>query len=112
MKPSPYKTGTMVKRMGGKKGLLLTPEGLERWSLISIEVQAKICKWKFDAYEEVRSDLLKSGDKLLIHPALRCSNPETRIWEGKGILVDGKPTVIGRNLLGKIWMELRHNKSE
>jgi ribA/ribD-fused uncharacterized protein len=107
MSPSPYKTGAMVKRMGGKKGLLLTKEELALWSELSIEVQKKICQWKFDHYEEVRQDLLKSGTKILIHPALRCSHPETRIWEGKAVIVDGTLTLLGQNLLGKIWMELR-----
>jgi hypothetical protein len=53
---------------------------------------------------------LKSGTKILIHPALRCSLEKlekTRIWEGKGIVKDGKIVVLGRNLLGNIWMEYR-----
>jgi hypothetical protein len=59
--------------------------------------------------EEVRQDLLKSGTKILIHPALRCSVEKlsSRVWEGRGTLVDG--TVVGKNQLGNLWMKLRQN---
>ena len=110
LKPSQYKTGAIVKKMGGKKGLLLNNIELKSWGTISIEVQNKICRWKFENYEEVRQDLLKSGNKILIHPAMRCSREKlekTRIWEGKGVVIDGKIVVIGKNLLGNIWMEFR-----
>jgi len=109
LKPSPYKTGATVKKMGGKKGFGLNPEELSRWLEISIEVQRNICLWKKENYEEVRDDLRKSGTHLLVHPALRCS-PEKlkdRIWEGKGAVVDGQIVVLGQNRLGNIWMELR-----
>jgi hypothetical protein len=29
------------------------------------------------------------------------------LWEGKGIVCDGKIEVIGGNMLGNLWMELR-----
>lgn len=110
LKPSQYKTGNIVKKMGGKKGLLLNGIELEIWAHISLEVQRKICKWKFDTYEEVREDLTRSGSKILIHPAMRCSVEKlekNRLWEGKGVAIDGKLVVLGKNLLGNIWMELR-----
>lgn len=109
MKPSLYKTGAMVKKMGGKKGLLLNPNELKLWTTISVDVQHKICKWKIDHYEEVRQDLLKSDGKLLVHPAMRCSEEKlgSRIWEGKGVVRDGKVVVLGKNLLGNIWMSFR-----
>jgi predicted NAD-dependent protein-ADP-ribosyltransferase YbiA (DUF1768 family) len=110
VKPSLYTTGAMVKKMGGKKGLLLNSFELKLWTTISVVVQHEICKWKIDNYEEVREDLLKSGDKILIHPAMRCSLEKLengRLWEGKGIVVDGKISVVGKNLLGSIWMEYR-----
>ena len=109
MKPSPYKTANDAKKMGGKKGLLLSGEELKLWSSISVNVQREICDWKFDHYEEVRNDLIKSGTKILVHPALRCSEDKLkdRLWEGKAIVTGGKVEILGRNLLGKIWMELR-----
>lgn len=110
LKPSQYKTSASAKKMGGKKGLLLNANELEKWASISIEVQHSICKWKFANYEEVRNDLYKSGNKILIHPAMRCSEEKlekNRIWEGKGVIVDGKIIVLGKNLLGNIWMEYR-----
>jgi len=74
-------------------------------------VQKEICEYKFRLYEEVRNDLLKSENKLLIHPAMRCSEEklETRIWEGKGVVRDGKLSVIGGNELGNLWAKLRVN---
>lgn len=109
MKPSLYKNCNDVKKSGGKKGLLLNDDELSDWSVIGVEVQTKICKWKFDTYEEVRNDLKKSEGKILIHPALRCSEEKVknRLWEGKGVVCDGKIKIIGRNMLGNLWMELR-----
>lgn len=105
IKPSGY-TPAMAKKMGGKKGLLLTEEEQWQWSKISPEVQKEICEYKL-IYEEVKQDLLQSKGKLLVHPALRCSHPEKCIWEGKATVVDGKTVILGKNLLGQIWMELR-----
>ena len=109
MKPSSYKTGAIAKKMGGKKGLLLNNIELKLWASISIDVQHKICSWKVNNYEEVRKDLLKSENKILIHPAMRCSQDklDNRIWEGKGVVIDGKIVILGKNLLGNIWMEYR-----
>jgi predicted NAD-dependent protein-ADP-ribosyltransferase YbiA (DUF1768 family) len=111
IKPSEYKTCKMVKKMGGKKGLVLNSDELEKWALISIIVQRIICKWKFDNYEEVRNDLQKSKDKILIHPAMRCSleKIENRIWEGRAKIIDNQIIIYGKNLLGNIWMEYRNN---
>jgi len=108
-KPSSYKSGAIAKRMGGKNGLLLNSEELKLWITISAEVQYKICKWKFDNYREVKEDLLKSENKILIHPAMRCNqeNIVNKLWEGKAVIIDKKIKVLGGNLLGKIWMELR-----
>ena len=101
------KDGGIVKKMGRK--FILSKDELELWYNLSVEVQREICKYKFENYEEVRNDLCKSMGKVLIHPAMRCSEEKVkgRLWEGKGIVVDGKIEVIGRNMLGKLWMELR-----
>jgi predicted NAD-dependent protein-ADP-ribosyltransferase YbiA (DUF1768 family) len=109
MKPSQYKTGAVAKKMGGKRGLVLNSTELKLWTSISIDVQHSICRWKVENYEEVRADLVKSGAKILIHPAMRCSEEklEFRLWEGKGIVKDGKIVVLGKNLLGNIWMMYR-----
>ena len=109
LKPSQYKTCACAKKMGGKNGLLLSSEELKLRSSISVDVQREICDWKFDHYEEVRNDLIESGTKILVHPALRCSEDKLkdRLWEGKAIVVNGKVEILGRNLLGKIWMEYR-----
>ncbi len=57
----------------------------------------------------MRNDLCKSKGKILIHPAMRCSEEKlkSRLWEGKCVMVDGKIKVIGKNKLGELWMELR-----
>ena len=102
------KDGGIVKKMGRK--FILSKEELELWYNLSVEVQREICKYKFVNYEEVRNDLRKSMGKVLIHPAMRCSEEKVRdrLWEGKGIVVDGKIEVIGKNMLGKLWMELQN----
>lgn len=98
--------GETVKKQG--RGLILTPEELELWKEISIEVQKEICRYKYENYEEVRSFLCESN-KILIHPALRSSEEKLKkkIWEGKGVVVDGELMVIGKNMLGNLWMEVR-----
>jgi predicted NAD-dependent protein-ADP-ribosyltransferase YbiA (DUF1768 family) len=110
LKPSSLcKTGAEAKKRGGKKGLLLSDAELNRWADICAQVQSEICSWKIQNYEEVRTDLTNSGSKILIHPALRCSEEklEKRLWEGKGVIRDGKIVVLGKNMLGNIWMRFR-----
>jgi hypothetical protein len=56
---------------------------------------------------------MKSKGKILIHPALRCSEvliERKKVWEGRAIIKDGKLVIIGKNQLGNIWMKLRDNK--
>jgi len=109
-KPSSYKTGSMAKKMGGKKGLLLSSEELFKWDGIKVGVQEEICMYKLKTDEIVRDDLVKSGNKTLIHPALRCSEDKvekTCFWEGRAVLKEGKPVILGKNILGNIWMSLR-----
>lgn len=109
IKPSKYKTCADAKKKGGKSGLLLLPEELKLWDEISIEVQIDICTYKYNTYEEVREDLKNSGNKILIHPALRTSEEKVKscIWEGKAIIKDGAIHILGKNRLGSIWMDVR-----
>ena len=109
VKPSKYKTAVEAKKKGGKNGLLLTSAELEDWSILCIYVQYDISKYKMDTYEEVKEDLIKSKDKILVHPALRTSEEKLakRTWEGKAILKDGEIEIIGKNMLGNTWMEVR-----
>lgn len=100
--------GNKVKKMGRK--FILFKDELELWYSLSVDVQLEICKYKLEHYEEVRNDLfVVSRGKILIHPALRCSeeNLKKRLWEGKGVVIDGKIEVIGKNMLGNLWMKLR-----
>ena len=108
-KPSKYKTCAEAKKMGGKNGLVLTSEELEMWHILSSEVQIKISMYKYETYDEVKEDIKNSGNKILVHPALRTSEEKlmTRTWEGKAVIKDGKVTIIGINRLGNIWMDLR-----
>jgi predicted NAD-dependent protein-ADP-ribosyltransferase YbiA (DUF1768 family) len=102
--------GGFIKKMGRK--FILNKEELDLWYNLSVDVQIEICTYKYENYEEVREELVKSKGKVLIHPAMRCSEEKvkTRLWEGKGIVVDGKVKVIGGNMLGKIWMVIRDNE--
>ena len=109
IKPSIYKTSSIAKKMGGKKGFILNSDELKKLDLISIDIKRNICKWKIDNYEEVRTDLKKSKNKILIHPAMRCSldKIDNKIWEGRAKIIDNEIIIYGRNLLGNIWMEYR-----
>jgi len=100
--------GDAVKKQG--RGFILTPEELEVWTQLSIDVQKEICKYKYENYEEVRTFLCESN-KILIHPALRCNEEQLKkkIWEGKAVVLDGELVVIGKNMLGNLWMELRRD---
>jgi predicted NAD-dependent protein-ADP-ribosyltransferase YbiA (DUF1768 family) len=108
-RPSPYKTGAIAKRMGGKRGMMLSGVELGQWESLSMRVQLEICEWKLQHHAMVRADLLSSRGKILIHPALRCSEAKlgSRIWEGRGVVQDGRIVVLGRNELGRMWMQLR-----
>ena len=107
--PCIYKKGSEVKKLGGKKGLLLNTAELELWNNVSMAVQIEICRYKWDHSEEVRNDLVKSKGKMLVHPAMRCSedNLKKKFWEGKGVVVDGEIVILGKNRLGNLWMQLR-----
>ena len=109
MKPCMYTKGSDVKKMGGKKGLRLNDDELRLWCEIGVVIQYKISKYKLEKYEEVRNDLIKSKGKILVHPAMRCSEEKvkTMFWEGKGVIIDGEIVVLGKNKLGNIWMTLR-----
>jgi hypothetical protein len=99
--------GNIVKKMG--RNFILNNDELELWRELSINTQLEICKYKFENYDEVINDLCKSKGKILIHPAMRCSEEKVKnkLWEGKAILVDSKIEVIGKNMLGNLWMQLR-----
>lgn len=99
--------GNVVKKMG--KQLVLTKEELKFWDSECINVQTEICNYKYDHYEEVRTELCKTKDKILIHPAMRVKEEKVKdlLWHGKGIVVKGKIKVLGKNMLGELWMKVR-----
>ena len=105
------KNGAVVKKMGRK--FILSKEELELWYRLSQDVQIEICKYKYENYEEVREELTKSKGRVLVHPAMRCSEEKvkSRLWEGKGIVVNGKIEVIGKNRLGNLWMKIRDEEA-
>jgi predicted NAD-dependent protein-ADP-ribosyltransferase YbiA (DUF1768 family) len=109
IKPCIYKKGAEVKKLGGTKGLLLNNDELELWNNESMAVQKEICRYKWEHVEEVRSDLVKSKGKLLVHPAMRCSEEKIKkkFWEGKGVIMNDEIVILGKNQLGNLWMELR-----
>lgn len=107
LKETGIKNGAIIKKMG--RGFILNQNELDLWYDLSIEVQKEICKYKYKNYQEIKYELGKNKDKILIHPAMRCSEEKiiNRLWEGKGVVINGKIDVIGRNMLGKIWMSIR-----
>ena len=99
-----------AKRKGGKGGLRLTEPELKLWDKLSLEVQREISTWKVNSIPTVRQDLLNTGNRILVHSAMRTSEKEMgkKYWEGKAIVNDkGDIEVLGGNWLGKIWMEVR-----
>ena len=110
LKPSVYATPGEAKKAGGKRGLHLLSDELKVWSQLSVDVQKEICDWKIKNNETVKQDLLKSGTRLLVHPALMCSEAKLRdrIWEGRALINErGELIILGQNLLGNIWMDKR-----
>ena len=101
------KEGGLIKKMGRK--LKLDNDELKLWHDISIEVQNTICIYKYENYKEVQDDLIKSEKNILIHPAMRCNiaKVKEKLWEGMAIIMDGKLEILGRNMLGNIWMNIR-----
>ena len=106
--------GNEIKKRGGKgkNGKKLNPAEISVWSRLGTDVQRDICKYKFENDEIVKSALLATTGKVLIHPAMRCSKEKVkdRLWEGRGEIVDGKVVVWGGNMLGNIWMDLRDGR--
>jgi predicted NAD-dependent protein-ADP-ribosyltransferase YbiA (DUF1768 family) len=99
-----------AKRKGGKSGLRLTEPELKLWDKLSLDVQREISTWKVNSIPQVRQDLLNTGNRILVHSAMRTSEKEMakKYWEGKAIINEhGEIVVLGGNWLGKIWMETR-----
>ena len=98
-----------AKKKGGKKGMALTSEELRLWDKLSVDVQRQICAYKLETDEVVKNALLATGDKTLVHPAMRCSLEKAKKckWEGRVVEEDGRRMIVGGNMLGGIWMEMR-----
>ena len=96
-------TPSQAKVKGGKNGLKLNQNQLLFWDkTLAMMIQTNICNYKYNNYEQVRNDLLKSNDKVLIHSA-RTLGP----WNGRAKYNNNELTVLGENKLGKIWMNVR-----
>jgi hypothetical protein len=110
LKPSIYETAVEAKRRGGKKGLLLSEAEIETWLRLCIDVQREICRWKYNNDICVRNDLRDSGAKPLVHSAMRCRKEDLhkKFWEGKAFIEDDEIVILGKNMLGNIWMEFRN----
>ena len=54
--------------------------------------------------------LINTNNSILIHPAFRCSNEKMKdkIWEGRVVISEGKNIILGNNILGQIWMNIRN----
>jgi predicted NAD-dependent protein-ADP-ribosyltransferase YbiA (DUF1768 family) len=101
--------GGEIKKRGGKKGLTLNDRELRVWADEGRNVQSKICAYKYNSDARVKFVLDGTGNKFLIHPAMRCSDfqVDKKYWEGRGKVENGMLSVRGANMLGNIWMMLR-----
>ena len=97
--------GGELKKKGGMKGMKLNGDEIGVWNRMSVVVQEKICRYKYENYEVVKEVLESSRNKILVHPAMRCNDEKvrSRLWEGR--VVDG--VMLGGNMLGNIWMKIR-----
>jgi ribA/ribD-fused uncharacterized protein len=92
-----------VKKLGSKSCFKLTNEELNVWGLYSIQYQNKICLEKLKQNENVKNILLETHNKYLLHQDNRANM--NSLWGGK--IKDNE--LIGKNILGKIWMSIRDN---
>ena len=90
LKPSIYKTCSEAKKMGGKRGFGLTGDEQQHWFIIGLEMKKAKLLWKHKNYQEVRADLLKN-----------------KLEEVRRVVRDGELVILGKNMLGNIWMEIR-----
>ena len=100
-----------VKKRGGKgkNGMKLDSTEIKKWEDVCVEVQRDICRYKYENDDDVKQTLDGTIGKVLIHPAMRCNREKVKhkFWEGRGEMVDGELVVLGGNMLGNIWMEIR-----
>jgi predicted NAD-dependent protein-ADP-ribosyltransferase YbiA (DUF1768 family) len=101
--------GGELKKKGGMKGMRLNGDEIGVWNRMGVVVQEKICRYKYENNEVVKEVLESSRNKILVHPAMRCNDEKvrSRLWEGRGRVIDGKMVVLGCNMLGNIWMKIR-----
>jgi len=94
------------------KRFRLTPEERALWSEMSNDVQTDICRWKAAHSREVQEELFLSGTKTLVHLNKRRSARASSIWDGKVRVcpVSGDIRVVGGNMLGYIWMDVRSDR--
>lgn len=103
-------TQNEIKRKGGKNGLKLEKHELKIWENLSINIQKQICFYKYNNYSIVKEILNLTKGKILIHPAMRVNieKVKEKLWEGRAIIKHtNELEIIGQNMLGKIWMEIR-----
>jgi predicted NAD-dependent protein-ADP-ribosyltransferase YbiA (DUF1768 family) len=107
-------SGHKVKSKGGKNGLKLSLEELEIWYKYRNKIQKKICQYKYETYDDIKKILDNTNDKVLVHPALRCSdkNVVKQHWTGRIKIIDDQVKIIGHNKLGKIWMDIRRKNNK
>jgi predicted NAD-dependent protein-ADP-ribosyltransferase YbiA (DUF1768 family) len=96
-------TATDAKERGPK----LTAEELGSWEKLSLKVQREINQWK-STIAEVRDDLSNTGNRILVQEAPSVADTTQLFWEGKATVNEkGQIEVLGKNWLGRIWMEVR-----
>lgn len=99
-----YKTGVEAKKAGGKKGLKLLESEIIAWNDVSWDIQKKICISRIRGNNDLLTLLCETKGKYLLHQDNR-AKPNT-IWGGK-ISKTEPNVVVGKNFLGKLWMEVR-----
>lgn len=96
-----------AKQLGSKsKGMKMTETECKEWNKSSIYIQFKICESKLERHECVREILRENMDEpepaLFLHQENRGKAP---YWGGRIDKNTGE--LIGKNMLGKIWTEMK-----
>lgn len=103
-----FKTPLDAKKAGGKSkhGLALTDQEIKFWITSSIDVQFKICEYKFNNNETIRKVLSEYSDYYFLHQENKANT--NSIWSGR--IKDDE--LIGQNKLGKIWMSFNQQHEQ
>ena len=97
------KTPQEAKLLGSESSFQLTDIEIEKWNNEKEDIQEKICRYKYENYNEVKHILQNTTDYLLYNDNTKLNT--VSYWGGH--INPKTKRVIGKNKLGYIWMKIR-----